>query len=799
MKYLNQADDYLKYSSLFESYGITQENIWDRLNSLVLPDPSALSPQLIAATHRHEDFLLSQFGSITEAYQADAVLRRNGYDPIFLTLENAYTETFNAIDRITEGLWDSVKSFLSTMTNGGSPLGILQFVLDIIGIIPASFVGFPIDMVANLLNALIYFWNGEYIMGMISGIMCVPGVGQAIGGVLKGLLYPFRLVFRGLGTAIVSSSGVKAAAEVIKKTPGAEKAAATLAPLLKKFGGFMAQTGTGIISKITGWLDWAINKASFGKISLPGSVLGFTEELAKKAKLLAQSSDEAAEALLKKETQVAASAADAGSNAAKAVAADSEKAAIAAGKSATDAADIAAKDAARVAKKFDNIPGFSKELQNEVMKTAGYKKLLADGVSDKIKDEFVRTGVSNKLMRSILNSSKGSKSLVNVLNDPKIVAALAKNNALKITDKVLVDAFTSGNVKQIREVLDLVVSNPQLMKAVSPRTAKAISVFRAVPEVFSNGPRVFRSAVEALKKIPGIKLPGLAGKFSYHGLRSGKYYLLWLLRMYLKGSDCAKYLIKGTPSEALNSVKSAATDSVQSALLEKVKSVAASSSLLLEEETSSSVGLPSLTSSEIAELQKISPEGYAEFNKQQEELDKSVKDFAKENTPKNPCSMDAAVAEAAAGGLISQAGIYQAKGGGEVYEIFDEEAAKPLMNVVKSQLAAVNQDPNIDPQHPLSSSDPYMKAYFADTVDFDQEIYMPNATGESRLGKTLDAMVEKGEIDEAEKKKVESETLEHWQNGTIPDSLKEALGTEAEAINEYIDRLKIGTVNIKRS
>jgi hypothetical protein len=35
------------------------------------------------------------------------------------------------------------------------------------------------------------------------------------------------------------------------------------------------------------------------------------------------------------------------------------------------------------------------------------------------------------------------------------------------------------------------------------------------------------------------------------------------------------------------------------------------------------------------------------------------------------------------------------------------------------------------------------------------------------------------DIDEAEKKKVESETLEHWQNGTIPDSLKEALGTEA--------------------
>lgn len=816
MIYLQSPNEYFKYSGLFESYGLNGSNLWEKLNSMVLQDPTKMSVQLAAAAEAHEDFLFQNFETIAEMNAADAILRRNGYDPIFLTLENAYHETLSAVSQINEGLWDTVKGFLSTVTNGGSPLGVLQFVLDIIGVIPASLFGFPIDIMANFINCMIYFWNGEYMMGLINGIMAVPAFGQAIGGLLKGLLWPFKKIFGFLGKAIFggSKTAIEAAAKLIKGTPGTEKAVAKLAPALKETSGFLAKSGAAILSKITAAIDWVIQKASLGTVSLPKSVIGWTDELVKKAGVLSKGMDDAAEALLKQEQKVVAKAADTAATASKAVGAEAEQAAKAAGKTSTEAGEIAAKEAERVAKKFDNIPGFSKQLQGEVIRSKGYQKLLSDGASDSVKNAFIRDGVNQRLVNSILKETKNTKSLVNALKNPDIIAALAKNKGLKVTDKVLVDAFSSGNVKQIKEVLDVIVSNPKLMKAISPRTAKAISVFRTVPEIFANGPRVFRSAAAALEKLPKLKIPkppggaakwfgkeGADAVFTWHARRSGKYYLLFLLKMYLKQSDCAKYLIKGTPSEALGSVKNAAIDQASSlipSVLESVKGLVASSQLLNEEDSSTEMG-GLLSAADLQELQKISPEGHQAFTEQQAELDKSVKELAEKNSPKNPCSMDAAVAEAAAGGLISQTGIYQAKGGGDVYEIFDEESAAPLMNVVKSQLQAVNQDPNIDPQHPLSTYDPFTKAYFADIYDFYDDSYSPNVTGESRLDKTLDLMVKKGEMEETDREKVMEETITHWQNGTAPEAV---LGQEAALpaeLNEYLSFLKIGHVNVTPS
>lgn len=164
----------------------------------------------------------------------DMNMLRTGRDPFKNWLaENGMTLAMTQYEILREGLWDSLKSaassvagglekgaefigsgvkavgsavlrqfpwgqkvidFLKMFTEGGSPIGIAQLLLDIIGAIPASYIGIPIDTVANLVNAIIYFGRGMYLNGVFSLLFVLP-----LGNWLKGVKYTFLKPFEWLG------------------------------------------------------------------------------------------------------------------------------------------------------------------------------------------------------------------------------------------------------------------------------------------------------------------------------------------------------------------------------------------------------------------------------------------------------------------------------------------------------------------------------------------------------------------------------------------------------------------------
>ncbi len=71
------------------------------------------------------------------------------------------------------GILSIAKNLLSSLTEGGSMIGILHLILDIVGIIgDAVFTatGFPLGTIADFLNGMIYFFRGpdKYLLGIIS-------------------------------------------------------------------------------------------------------------------------------------------------------------------------------------------------------------------------------------------------------------------------------------------------------------------------------------------------------------------------------------------------------------------------------------------------------------------------------------------------------------------------------------------------------------------------------------------------------------------------------------------------------
>jgi hypothetical protein len=108
--------------------------------------------------------------------------------------ENLFVESNYQITRIideytsiNEGVVDFLAGLWNALTEDSSPIGILQFLLDLIGFIPASYFGFPIDVVADGLNAIIYMFRGRWLDAGISAIAAfLPGIGDAAKAVKYG-------------------------------------------------------------------------------------------------------------------------------------------------------------------------------------------------------------------------------------------------------------------------------------------------------------------------------------------------------------------------------------------------------------------------------------------------------------------------------------------------------------------------------------------------------------------------------------------------------------------------------------
>jgi hypothetical protein len=157
------------------------------------------------------------------------------------------------------GFWGTLKSLWNAVTEGGSVIGIVQFIIDIIGLV-GDFIFPGVGVVADLLNAAIYAIRGEWILCAISVIAAVViGAGDSL-KLFKSFAKPAEKVMAKLAIA----GGAEEGAKVLSKM-GAKESGGVM-KLLSGISGFIA----GAMGKATSLLGKFFN--AFGKVTgyIPG-------------------------------------------------------------------------------------------------------------------------------------------------------------------------------------------------------------------------------------------------------------------------------------------------------------------------------------------------------------------------------------------------------------------------------------------------------------------------------------------------------------------------------------------------
>lgn len=157
------------------------------------------------------------------------------------------------------GFWGTLKKLWNAVTEGGSPIGILQFVIDIIGVV-GDFIFPGVGVVADIINAIIYAIRGEWMLCAISVVAAIfIGVGDSL-KLLKFAAKPAEKVM----VALAKKGGTKEAAELIGKMGAKERG--PVVKLLTSISGFIG----GALGKATSFLGKFIQ--AFGKVTkwIPG-------------------------------------------------------------------------------------------------------------------------------------------------------------------------------------------------------------------------------------------------------------------------------------------------------------------------------------------------------------------------------------------------------------------------------------------------------------------------------------------------------------------------------------------------
>jgi hypothetical protein len=157
------------------------------------------------------------------------------------------------------GFWGTLKSLWNAITEGGSVIGIIHFIIDIIGLV-GDFIFPGVGVVADIINAIIYAIRGEWLMCAISVIAAIViGGGDAL-KLLKGAVKPSEKVL----VALAKEGGSKQAADMLAKMPAKEKGG-----VVKLLTGIFGNLG-GALGKATSLFGQFIS--SFGKVTrwIPG-------------------------------------------------------------------------------------------------------------------------------------------------------------------------------------------------------------------------------------------------------------------------------------------------------------------------------------------------------------------------------------------------------------------------------------------------------------------------------------------------------------------------------------------------
>ena len=719
MRHVVSAESYFESLSVQEELSIKLTQYFSNIPTTVFEDFDKvdfsnignLSRKVATRTSEeileHQLFLIEQFESIPDIIQKEDFLVRAGYDTIELRLNESYLET---VQLLNEGVLGSVANFLKALVDDPDPLemtlNIIRLVLDIIGLIPFTWAGFPIDIVANVLSALISLYKEEYF-SMTLSILAAIDVTQAADA-LKMTFKPIAKIMEPV-LKILCRTGSNAVA--IEKTViglkdgiirmGQGSLLDMVVKFFKSFANFIGNTMISVIRAIAGFMDKVLGFVTFGLAKHIGTIKGLVDNIATHMTKVSGNFDTASKLLSKADVAVK----------------PTDKVVSKSGKTFTAGSQPGQAIVAAKSKAVKTGIEYVDDLTKLVKDDSKFMDKVAK-LPQAERAAAIAAKVENELVGQTYEVSK------RVMKDPKLAKHLAEKYGWVPGKNYLTKLAKSGDVDGVKKFFEVFVSDPKISKNLSKAELRALTPFKARPEAFVQGVKHFDDTVKMLER---VSIGGAKGLVKVRSMQMRRLLNL-MVRLFWQKYGSLDCIIQAGVDKGSN-------------VLDKTVNLAASSATqaALNEETDPVVDKEAAA--------KIAAASKADCGRVASAAMATVGHVANANFPGSTANL---------GGTMNMAD--NPKQAAE----FQEKSTEYSKQILRS----LGLGDSIDVQHALEYNDPATQVYFADVYK-DGQINI-NTFEKSRIDDAIQLMIKNGTIKPEEAAGVKRKALAMIESGEEP-------------------------------
>lgn len=690
----------------------------------------------------HQLFLLDHIEDINDIIQKEDFLVRAGYDTVALRESGEYLQTLQTLDEGLLGtVWDFIKGLVADPDPTEMTLNILRLVLDIIGIVPFTWAGFPIDIVANVLSAIISLYKKDWFSMILSLISAIDV--SHVSAVATKFLKPAApvinkiapILFRSGASAVALEKVVINAREELIKI-GGKSLLENIASLFKNIAGFLIGGGVSIVKLIAGFVEKAINLVTFGSAKkYTAKIPQAVDKLAANINLWGKSFDSASKILTGAEGESISKASKDLEKTAK-TASDAEKTAFkkkaysdayASGKSGLEVnAEVQKKlaDAGLdkpVIDRYLDASGYLGDLRNVVKETDVFKNRIM-----KLSPAQQEIWIAAKMENEIIGQAKLSAD--KILKD-KALAERLTELGWRPGSADLIAMARKGDEAGVKKFFEAFLTDPKLSKNLSKAEIRAFTPFVARPKAFVEGVKHMDDAIKVAKTMEGLGRTMAMRAIPFTRVLSFLARLVWqkfgsLECMVEVGANkLTTSVAKTTSSLASKGMEAAMTPAVNEA------DEAQPTDSQAVEPTQDSTGLDELVAKEV-------------------EKNKKLKEDIKNKKGKADCGMLAAANSAIVSQHVANYPGSTANLGGTSSMGDDPkkraEFEKNSTEYTKKILKSMGLDSSIDAQHAIDGLDPTTQLAISDVWDAEHGVVSVNTSDSSRMQAVADDYVKKG-------------------------------------------------------
>ena len=730
---------------------------WSKMDDLFnLPVDETVSQ----AKLDHQLFLLENIEDINDIIQKEDFLVRAGYDTVALRESGEYLATLQTID---ESLLGTVWSFIKGMVADPDPtemtLNIIRLVLDVIGIVPFTWAGFPIDPVANVLSAIISLYKKDWF-SMILSLLSAVDISK-VNAIATKFLKPAApvinkiapILFRSGSSAVALEKVIINSKEELIKI-GGKSLLDNVVSMFKNIAGFLVGSGVSIIKLIAGFVEKAINLATFGSAKkYTAKIPQFVDKLAANINLWGKNFDSASKVLAGAEgDSIAQAGKDLEKNAQ--LAAKGERSALvkqaqadarAAGKTGDDVWTEVRKKVSdfdkAIADRYLDAGGYLGDLRGVVKETDIFKNKIAK-LSDAEQDIWIAAKMENEIIgQAKLSADK-------ILKDKDLAKRLAELG-WRPGSADLISMARKGDEAGVKKFFEAFLTDPQLSKNLSKAEIKAFTPFVARPKAFVEGVKHMDDTIKVAKTMEGL---GRTMAMRAIPLRRVVSFLSRLVWQQMGNLEC---IVEVGANKLSTSVATATTKLA-------AKGMEAAMTPAVNEEESTQTVEPTLDSSQLDALVS-----------QEVEKNKKLKEDLKSKKGKADCGMLAAANSATVAAHVADYPGSTANLGGTSTMGDDpkkrEEFQKNSTEYTKKILKSMGLDASIDAQHAIDGLEPVTQLALSDVWDAEHGVVSVNTSDVSNMKEVADQYVKSGKWTQEEADAALKKAQEMLETGDMPE------------------------------